>query len=70
MVGDHPFSVHAYHKALEDIREQSIILDNFQRWLSECESIVSTESDESYMLKLKSDLEELNKRGGPTCLNN
>lgn len=62
VVGDHPFSLHAYHKALEDIREQSIILDNFQRWLSECESIVSTESDESYMLKLKSDLEELNKK--------
>lgn len=61
-VGDYSLSVDAYNIALESIREKSAIVDKFQHLLGECEAIVSNENDENYMLKLKSDLEALNKK--------
>ncbi len=59
---NHTISQEVYNEALANNNQKSGVVDKFQRLLNECEVIVSSENDESYMLKLKSDLEVLNKK--------
>lgn len=62
VVGDQPFSIDAYNTALATAQERSAIADRYKHQLEECEAIVSVESDESHVAKLKAEREVLTRK--------